>query len=91
MNVTWPSNATNHITCDLDFSNSDNQDPFNDVKGGDSSFPMTRPSSNQKAEHILAVQNNATITTDTYDLVLTIDGVTYSTDPIIIVSGGNNK
>ncbi len=82
--VTWPANTTNNITCDLDFSNS-NQDPFNDVEGGDTSFPMIRPTSDQAAVHTLSVENDATVTTDTYDLVLTIDGITYTKDPIIII------
>ncbi len=87
VNVTWPPEATNHIICDLNFRNSGNQDPFNDVEGGDSSFPMRRLSPNQTAEYILLVQSDADITTDTYDLILTIDGITYTNDPTIIVDG----
>ena len=83
--VTWPANTTNNITCDLDFSKSNNQDPFNDIDGGDTTLYMTRPASDQSAVSTLLVENDATITTDTYDLVLTIDGVTYTKDPEIDV------
>jgi hypothetical protein len=83
--VTWPTNASDKITCDLDFSNSENQDPFNDVQGGDTTLHMTRPASDQAAVTTLLVENDATVTTDTYDLILTIDGVTYTKDPTIII------
>ena len=82
--VTWPESASDDITCDLDFSKSD-QDPFNDAEGGETSFPMIRTTSDQAAVHTLSVENDATVTTDTYDLVLTIDGNTYTKDPRIIV------
>jgi len=83
--VTWPASASNTITCDLDFSNSNTQDPFNDVQGGDTTLNMTRPASDQPAVNTLLVENDATVTTDTYDLVLTIDGMTYTKDPQIII------
>ena len=84
VNVTWPESASDDITCALDFSKSD-QDPFNDEEGGDTSFPMSRLTSNQAAVHTLSVENDATFTTDSYNLVLTIDGNTYTNDPRIIV------
>ncbi len=83
--VAWPASASNHIMCDLDFSNSDNQDPFNDEQGGDTTLHMTRPSSGQSAVTTLLVENDATVTTDSYDLILTIDGVTYTKDPRIVI------
>jgi hypothetical protein len=83
--ATWPASASNTITCDLDFSNSETQDPFNDIKGGDTTLHMTRPASDQPAINTLSVENDATVTTDTYDLVLTINGMTYTKDPRIIV------
>ncbi len=85
VNVTWPSNAPNDITCELDFSNSDDQDPFNDEEGGDTVLPMLRPASNQSAAITLLVKKDATVTTDSYDLILTIDGVTYTKDPRIVI------
>jgi hypothetical protein len=86
VSVMWPSNATNTIQCDLDFSESD-QDPFNDKTGGESSFEMTRASSNEAAVQTLTVENDAKFKSDSYDLKLTIDGVIYTKDPMIIVSG----
>ena len=83
--VTWPSTATDKITCDLDFSNSDNQDPFNDIESGDTTLNMIRPASDQPAVNTLLVENDASVTTDSYDLVLTIDGITYTKDPSIVI------
>lgn len=82
--VTWPSTGVNTITVDLDFTGG-GQDPFNDVEGGDTSFSLTRTSSTSSATHTLTIENDATLTTDTYELTLTINGQTYSTDPMIIV------
>ncbi len=83
--VTWPSSASNTISCDLSFANSGDQDPFNDEVAGDTSFPMTRVSSTASATHTLAVENDAEITSDTYDLTLTIDGQTFTKDPSIVI------
>jgi len=88
LNVTWPSGASNTIQCDLDFSNSGDQDPFNDEAGGVTSFEMTRASSSEAAVQSLTVKLDATVTTDNYDLTLTIDGQTYTKDPMIIVDTG---
>ncbi len=85
VSVTWPSNGTDTITVDLDFSGSGDQDPFNNEQGGDTNFSLTRIPPSQSASQTLTVQNDATVTTDTYELTLTIDGQTYSTDPKIIV------
>ena len=85
--VTWPSNGANTITVDLNFSASGNQDPFNDVEGGDTSFQLTRNAGAQSATQTLPVENNASTTSDSYELTLTIGGVQYSTDPLIIVGG----
>ncbi len=85
VNVTWPSAGANSITCALDFSDSGDQDPFNDEDGGNTSFDMNRTPPSQSASHSLTVQQNATVTTDTYELTLTIGGQTYSTDPQIII------
>jgi hypothetical protein len=46
---------------------------------------MTRSSSNVAAEETLVVKSDAIVTTDTYDLTLTIDGVNYTKDPEIDV------
>ncbi len=83
--VTWPASASDTITCDLDFSNSENQDPFNDIEGGDTTLRMTRPASDQPAVNTLLVENDASVTADSYDLVLTIDGMTYTKDPSIVI------
>ncbi len=85
--VSWPSATNNTISCTLDFSGSGDQDPFNDVAGGSTSFNLTGPggSGTQTATATLTVQSDATVTTDTYELTLTIDGTDYSTDPTIIV------
>lgn len=85
VSVTWPASGSDTITVDLDFSKSGNQDPFNDVDGGDTSFNLTRSSSSVAGVETLTIENDATVTTDTYDLILTIDGNQYSTDPIIKV------
>ncbi|TDR17433.1 hypothetical protein [Marinicella litoralis] len=85
VNVTWPSDAVNTITVDLDFSQSGNQDPFNDDQGGDTTFDLTRNPPSQSATQTLTVQSDATVTSDVYDLTLTINGQTYSTDPTIII------
>ena len=83
--VTWPSDGANTITVDLDFSKSGDQDPFNDVDGGDTSFQLTRNAGSLSATQTLTIENDATLTTDTYDLTLTISGQQYSTDPRIII------
>ncbi|WP_154223421.1 hypothetical protein [Marinicella rhabdoformis] len=83
--VDWPAAGDNTITVELDFSKSGDQDPFNDVDGGDTSFNLTRTPPATSATHTLTIQNNATVTTDTYDLILTIGNQQYSTDPMIIV------
>ena len=82
--VTWPSNGDNKITVDLNFTGG-GQDPFNDVEGGDTSFQLTRNAGAQSATQTLTIENDATLTTDTYNLTLTISGQQYSTDPMIIV------
>lgn len=82
INITWPSSASDNITCDLQF-NDNTQDPFNDEENGDTSFPVSRTDSNSAGEYTLQVKNDATLTTDSYCLTLTIDGNTYSTDPKI--------
>ena len=84
VNITWPSTASDSINCDLQFTDG-TQDPFNDDENGDTSFPVSRPDSNSVGENTLKVQGDATVTTDSYCLTLTIDGQTYSLDPKIIV------
>ncbi|MFK8012656.1 MAG: hypothetical protein AB8B80_11480 [Marinicellaceae bacterium] len=86
--VEWPSSASNTITCSLNFSESGDQDPFNDEAGGSSTFSLTRATSTDSATNTLAVKNDALLTTDTYDLTLTIDGVNYTSDPTIKVHRG---
>ncbi len=86
VNVTWPGAGADTITCDLNFQKSGNQDPFSDVIGGDTSFNLTRTPPSQSAVHTLAVKQDATIGNDTYVLTLTINGTSYSTDPIIDVN-----
>ncbi len=85
VSVTWPASGSDTITVDLDFSKSGNQDPFNDVDGGDTSFNLTRNPPATSATHTLSIEDDATVTTDTYDLILTIGGQQYSTDPVIII------
>jgi hypothetical protein len=87
VNITWPSSAPNTIQCDLNFQGSGDQDPINDVTGGDTSFSPTRTSSSESAVNTFNINQKATITTDTYILTLTIDGIVYSTDPTIKVGG----
>ncbi|MCB1582240.1 MAG: hypothetical protein R3E90_15545 [Marinicella sp.] len=84
VNVTWPTSASNSITCDLQFTGGD-QDPFNDEANGDTSFPLTRATNGDSATQTLQIMNDASLTTDTYCLTLTIDGQNYSTDPTIII------
>lgn len=83
--VDWPAAGDNTITVELDFSKSGDQDPFNDVDGGDTSFNLTRTPPATSATHTLTIMNDAAVTTDTYDLILTISNQQYSTDPRIIV------
>ncbi len=85
VSVTWPASGANTITCELDFSDSGDQDPFNDEDGGNTSFQLTRTPPSQSASQSLTVQQDATVTTDTYELTLTIGSQSYSTDPRIIV------
>ncbi len=86
VSVTWPTATNNTIQCELDFSNSGDQDPFNDITGGSTSFNLVGSgTTTQTATHTLTVETDASVTTDSYDLTLTIDGQTYSTDPKIIV------
>ncbi len=85
VNVTWPSAGADAITCVLDFSNSGDQDPFNDEAGGSTSLNLNRTPPSQSASGSLTVQQDATVTTDTYDLTLNIGGQSYSTDPTIII------
>lgn len=82
--ATWPSSASNTITCDLQFTGGD-QDPFNDEINGDTSFNMTRSSSGSSATKTLDIMADASLTTDTYTLTLNVDGTNYSTDPRIII------
>ncbi len=83
--VTWPSDGVNTITVDLNFSDSGDQDPFNDDPGGDTNFSLSRNPPSLSATQSLAVKSDATITNDVYDLILTINGENYSTDPTIII------
>ncbi len=82
--VTWPSDAPNTITVDLQFTGGD-QDPFNDEANGDTNFQLTRPSGSETGTETLQIMNDASLTTDTYCLTLTINGQNYSTDPRIII------
>lgn len=82
--VTWPSSASNTINVDLQF-NDDTQDPFNDETDGDTNFDLTRSSPTASATQTMNVTSDATVTSDTYCLTLTVDGTQYSTDPTIIV------
>ncbi len=82
--VTWPSSATNTITVDLQFTGGD-QDPFNDEINGDTNFQLTRASNSESATHTLSIKSDASLTTDTYCLTLTVGDNSYSTDPVIIV------
>ncbi len=83
--VDWPSTGSNDISVKLDFSESGDQDPFNDVDGGSTSFDLSRNPPATSATNTLTVKNDATVTTDTYELTLTIGGQQYSTDPRIII------
>ena len=85
--VTWPTtnSSGNTITVDLNFSESGDQDPFNNTDGGDTSFTLERTPPSLKATKTLAVESNATTTTDTYQLTLTINGQDYTKDPVIVI------
>lgn len=83
-NITWPSDQVNNGTCALQFING-TQDPFNDQTNGVTSFNFSRANSNTPAIVNLNVESDATIGTDTYCLTLTIDGQSFSTDPMIVI------
>ena len=95
VSVTWPVSATDGdvINCDLKFIGKNKHNPF---IGGSDNAPITAFSLNRALNSAtspgvttLKIKQNAIVTTDTYMLILKLDGQTYVKDPTIKVSGGN--
>ncbi|MCW8877260.1 MAG: hypothetical protein OQJ89_16695 [Kangiellaceae bacterium] len=84
VSVTWPDSPTNDVSGVFTFTNN-SQDPFNDVTNGTTSFTGTRPNAQSAATSTLNVMNDATAASDTYDITITINGISYTKDPTILV------
>lgn len=90
LTVAWPaknpdgSDAPNTINGSLCF-NGNTQDPFNDEPNGKTAFTVTRADENSAGTTEITIMVDAQEGTDTYNVELTINGLSYGVDPQVKV------